>query len=294
MKRILITGRNSYIGSAVKAWLFKSEQHVIVTEICVEGDAWKQSDFSVYDVVFHVAGIAHSEMGHASDEIKALYYQVNCDLPIAVAKKAKAENIKQFIFMSSMIVYGDSAPLGHHKRVTQETFPEPANFYGDSKWQAELGLGKLRNSDFKVAIIRPPMVYGKGSKGNYPRLAKLAKKLPLFPRIKNERSMIHIDNLCEFIKLMINNEENGVFHPQNNEYVTTSNLVKEIACVHGKRLFLTSFFNPFLRFFSKRSDLVNKVFGNLSYDLQLSEYTKDYCIRNFKESVELTEAGLDE
>lgn len=289
MKRVLITGYNSYIGNATKDWLFKSKQHYRVDEICVESDAWREADFSIYDVVFHVAGIAHSDTGNASDEIKALYYKVNSDLPVAVADKAKAEGVKQFIFMSSMIVYGDSAPFGINNRITKEADPKPANFYGDSKWQAELGLTKFRSDNFKVALIRPPMVYGKGSKGNYSRLAKLAKRLPLFPRVENERSMIYIDNLCEFIRLMIDNVEDGVFHPQNNEYVKTSDLVSEIASVHGKKMFLIRLFNPILYLFSKRMGLVNKVFGNLSYDLQMSEYQQDYRVRSFEESIRLTE-----
>jgi UDP-glucose 4-epimerase len=289
MRRILITGSTSYIGSSVKEWLCKNEQHYMIDEICVKGNKWHETDFSIYDVVFHVAGIAHSETGHASDEIKALYYKVNSDLPVAVANKARTDGVKQFIFMSSMIVYGDSAPFGTYKRITQETVPAPANFYGDSKWQAELGLNKLRSDHFKIAIIRPPMVYGKGSKGNYPRLAKLGKKLPLFPRVENERSMIHIDNLCEFIRLMVDHGSDGVFHPQNSEYVKTSDLVKEIARAHGRKICLARFFNPFLRLFSKRIDLVNKVFGSLSYDLQMSEYKEDYRVRSFEDSVRLTE-----
>lgn len=289
MKRILITGSNSYIGNSVKEWLSKNGQHYIINEICVESDGWQTADFSIYDVVFHVAGIAHSDTGHASDETKALYYKVNCDLTIAVARKARAEGVKQFIFMSSMIVYGDSAPFGTYKRITQETLPTPANFYGDSKWQAELGLEELRRDDFRIAIVRPPMVYGKNSKGNYPRLATLAKKLPLFPNVKNERSMIHIDNLCELIRLIIAHQEEGVFHPQNDDYIATSDLAREIAKAHGKKLLLVRSFNPFLRCFARRIDVINKVFGNLSYDLSLSEYKEDYRVRRFEESIRLTE-----
>ena len=289
MKRILITGKNSYIGRSVKGWLLKNEQHHIVDEMCVKGNDWQSADFSVYDVVFHVAGIAHSDTGSANDETKALYYNVNSSLPVAVAKKAKAAGVTQFIFMSSMIVFGDSAPLGIRKRITKETRLAPANFYGDSKWQAELELTKLRNSHFKLAIIRPPMVYGKGSKGNYPRLAKMARKLPLFPALPNERSMIHIDNLCEFIRLIIENVEDDVFHPQNNGYVNTSELVRQIAEVYGKKLRLVKIFNPLLQFLAGRMSLVDKVFGNLSYEISLSEYKHDYRVRGFTESIRLTE-----
>jgi len=289
MKHVLITGINSYIGNSVKEWLLKQPEIYKINEIDLRDDQWCQEDFSHYDVIFHVAGLAHSDTGNASEETKKLYYKVNCDLTVDVARKAKSEGVKQFIFMSSMIVYGESTPIGKPKRITVETVPNPANFYGDSKWQAEIGLEKLRSENFKIAIIRPPMIYGKGSKGNYPRLARLARKLPLFPNLENERSMLHIDNLSEFIRLMILNEEAGVFFPQNEAYISTSELVKEIAAVHGKKIWLTHLFNPFLRLFSRRVGIINKVFGNLSYDLQMSEYKEDYRVRTFAESIGITE-----
>jgi len=289
MKHVLITGAGSYIGNAVKEWLFNQQEEYLVDEIGLHGIHWYQEDFSRYDTIFHVAGLAHSDTGHATDETKKLYYKVNCDLAIDVAKKAKEAGVKQFIFMSSIIVYGESSPIGKTKRITANTVPNPANFYGDSKWQAELGLEKLRSDDFKIAIIRPPMIYGKGSKGNYPKLAKLARKLPLFPKLENERSMLHIDNLCAFIRLMIQGQEDGVFFPQNKAYVTTSGLVKEIAAVHGKKIHLTCLFNPVLLLLGKRVDIINKVFGNLSYDLQMSEHKEDYRVRTLAESIELTE-----
>ena len=120
-------------------------------------------------------------------------------------------------------------------------------------------------------------------------MAKLAKKLPLFPDVENERSMIYIDNLCEFIRLVIKNGDDGVFFPQNEEYVKTSELVMEIAAVHGKKVHLTGAFNPFLRILARRGGLISKVFGSLSYDMELSDYQDDYRVRSFKESIELTE-----
>jgi len=289
-KKILITGKGSYIGTTVKNWLLDSdEQQYMVDEVCVKDKNWRDMDFSRYDVVFHVAGIAHSETNNATEEIRALYYKVNTELAIEVAKKAKLEGVCQFIFMSSMIVYGESVPFGSTKKITKDTPPKPVNFYGDSKWQAELGLAALKSIDFKIAIIRPPMIYGKDSKGNYPRLAKLARKLPLFLDVNNTRSMLHVDNLCEFVRLVIRNVDDGVFHPQNAEYVKTTDLVVEIAAVNGKRIYLVKFLNPLFSVLSKRVALINKVFGNLNYDMALSEYKDDYRVRNFKESIQLTE-----
>lgn len=286
MKRILITGENSYVGTSFENWLANYPNTYKVDTISVRGSSWKEKDFSSYDVVFHVAGIAHVS---ADPKLEEQYYKVNRDLTIETAKKAKADGVKQFIFMSSIIVYGDSS--SDRRVIDRNTVPKPSNFYGNSKLQAEEGILTLQSDDFKVVVLRPRMIYGKGSKGNYPKLANAARKLPFFPDIDNQRSMLHIDNLCEFVRLMIDNEECGLFFPQNAEYVKTSEMVRLIAEVHGRKIRLTRIFNPLLRLMGKRMKLINKVFGNLVYDQEMSEYEVDYQIRDLRESIELTELG---
>ena len=188
--------------------------------------------------------------------------------------------------MSSIIVYGDS------KRkqivITRETQPNPSNFYGDSKLQAEFGIGRLECESFKVVMLRPPMIYGKGSKGNYQRLSKFAQKAPIFPDFKNQRSMLHIDNLTEFLRLVIIHEESGLFFPQNKEYVSTSELVKEIAKAHNKRIKMTKVFNPIISIFYSVS-IFNKMFGSLVYKNDISHSTTDYQIVSFSSSIKKTE-----
>ncbi len=284
MKKILITGKNSYIGTSLENWLMREPDKYKVDTVSTRDDVWKEKDFSEFDVVFHVAGIAHVS---SDPKMEDLYYKVNRDLTIETAEKAKAEGVTQFIFMSSIIVYGDSS--SSKRVIDRNTIPTPSNFYGNSKLQAEEGIRGLESDDFKLVVLRPPMIYGKGSKGNYPRLANMAKKIPVFPNIDNERSMLHIDNLCEFIKVMIDNEESGLFYPQNQEYVKTSEMVKLIAEVHGKKIILTKIFNPILKLMFGIG-VVNKVFGNLVYEQYMSDYDKaNYRIRDFRESIELTE-----
>lgn len=286
MKKILITGKNSYIGTSVEKWLLREPDKYSVDTIDMKDSSWKVKDFSEYDVVFHVAGIAHVS---SDPKMEDLYYKVNRDLTVEAAKKAKSEGVKQFIFMSSIIVYGDST--SSKRIIDRDTIPTPSNFYGDSKLQAEKGITPLESDDFKIVIVRPPMIYGKGSKGNYPKLSQLAKKTPIFPDLYNERSMLHIDNLCEFIKVMIDQEELGLYFPQNKEYVTTSNLVQTISKVNGNKIIMTELFNPIIKRMY-RFNVINKVFGNLVYDCSLSEYTKaNYQIRNLKETIELTESS---
>ncbi len=286
MKKILITGANSYIGTSIEKWIERYPDKYSIDTVDMKGDDWEKRDFSEYDVVFHVAGIAHVS---SDPKMEELYYKVNRDLTIEAAKKAKDEGVKQFIFMSSIIVYGDSRNINRKKVIDKNTVPQPSNFYGNSKLQAEESIKPLESDDFKIVILRSPMIYGKGSKGNYPKLAKAAQKLPVFPNIDNQRSMLHIDNLCEFIKLMIDNEESGLFFPQNSEYVKTLEMVRLIADAHGKKVRLTKMFNPLLRVLGLKIGIINKVFGNLVYEQRISEYKENYRIRDLRESIMLTE-----
>ena len=294
MKKVLITGANSYIGVSFEKYAkehYSSELDIATVDM-IDG-SWRQKDFSPYDIIYHVAGIAHADVGNVSNEVKAKYYAVNTDLAIETAKKAKDEGVKQFVFMSSAIVYGDSAPYGEIKRITASTEPSPANFYGDSKWQADKGVRELADENFTITVLRPPMIYGKGSKGNYPTLVKMAKKLPIFPDVQNERSMLYIENLCEFLAQVMIRGEGGVFWPQNSEYTRTSDMVRMIAEVSGHKIGVSKAWNWGVGLASKipgkPKGLANKAFGNMSYDQAMSQYDFEYQIVDLKESIKRTE-----
>lgn len=288
MKKILVTGANSYVGSSFIKWLSQYPDMYSSDTISLRDDSWKESTFSGYDVVLHTVGIAHVD-SNPDPKMEQEYYRINRDLTIETAKKAKKDGVKQFIFLSSIIVYGYSSQINKPRVINERTVPTPANFYGGSKLQAEEGIKPLEANDFNIAIIRPPMIYGKGSKGNYPKLAKAAQKLPLFPNIENQRSMLHIDNLCEFIRLLIDNKDSGLFFPQNAEYVKTSEMVKLIAESYGRNIKLTKLFNPVLFALGRKMGIVNKIFGNLVYEQALSDYKQKYRVRDFKESINHTE-----
>ena len=298
-KRVLVTGAGSYIGESFEEW---AKEHYSVNftidTLDMQTPFWREKDFSLYDVVFHVAGIAHADVGKATEEEKKRYYDVNTDLAIETAEKAKREGVKQFIFMSSMIIYGESAPCGKKKVVDEYTLPAPANFYGDSKWQADKGVRALADERFHVAVLRPPMIYGRGSKGNYSVLAKLAKKLPVFPDVENQRSMLYIGNLCEFLCKLMLSGEGGIYFPQNEEYTKTSEMVKEIAEAAGKKIWITKLMNLTVVIGShmpeKVSGLVNKAFGNSVYSQKLSRYTGlDYQNVSLKDSIKTEGEGAD-
>lgn len=306
VKNVLITGAGSYIGESFSSYAAKHYPALSINSIDMLDGSWRDKDFSTYDIVYHVAGIAHADVGNVDEATKEKYYKVNTDLAVEVCKKAKVEGVKEFIFMSSMIVYGDSAPYGKKKVVDEHTVPHPANFYGDSKLQADVAVRDLADDKFKVVVLRPPMIYGKGSKGNYPTLAKLAKKLPVFPRIENERSMLHIDNLCEFLcQIMLVKEvkekkvegvkENEiVLIPQNAEWTKTCEMVREIGEVCGKKVRIAGILNPAVWLGSKVpgkiGGLVNKAFGNSCYAQSMSAYEGiDYQKVDLKESIRRTE-----
>lgn len=294
MKRILITGANSYIGISFDNYLKSWPDEYLVSTLDMKNASWKETDFSPFDVVFHVAGIAHSDSGKITAEQEKLYKSVNTDLTIETAKKSKKDGVKQFIFMSSIIVYGESAPIGKEKFITKETEPAPTNCYGKSKLQAEIGIQALNADDFNVVILRPPMIYGKDCKGNYLTLSKLAKKLPVFPDVDSQRSMLYIENLCEFVKLMIDNDTMGIFWPQNAEYSNTSKLVKMIAKAHGKGIRLTKAFNWALYLLRPFTGMVDKAFGNLIYEQSMSVCSQDYNLIRFEESIKRSERRNDE
>lgn len=294
-KKVLITGAGSYIGESFESYAkehYADNFEIDTLDMIDEG--WKNKDFRGYDIVYHVAGIAHADVGNVTEETKQKYYAVNTDMAIDTAKKAKEAGVKLFVFMSSMIVYGDSAPYGKQKMITAETKPEPANFYGDSKWQADKGVRALADANFKVAVLRPPMIYGKGSKGNYPTLAKMAKKLPVFPDVENQRSMLYIENLCEFlcqiflVDVEAYNEHGNMFFPQNAQYTRTSEMVKLIAEAAGHRIVMSKVLAPAVFLASKVpgkvGGLVDKAFGNNCYAQDMSEYDGIHYQKNDLES----------
>jgi len=289
MKKILITGANSYIGTSVERYLQQWPESYQVDTLDMVDGSWREKDFRGYDALLHVAGLVHQPKTKNDPGEADRYDRINHLLAVETAQKAKAEGVRQFLFLSSASVYGLSAPVGKVVMIHRDTPLNPADNYGISKKKAEEGLQTLQDEQFQVAILRPPMIYGKGCKGNYRTMAKLARKLPVFPYVENQRSMLYIENLCEFVRLMIEHEEQGIFWPQNAEYSNTSELVRMIAAAHGKRIVLVKGFTWALRILSLATGLVNKAFGSLAYDMEMSRYPVEYRVATLEESIEKTE-----
>ncbi len=299
-KNVLITGADSYIGESFNSYAIKYYgENFNIDIIDMLNDSWRKKDFSSYDIVYHVAGIAHSDIEDINKVTKKKYFEVNTALAVEVCKKAKDDGVKKFILMSSMIVYGNPAQKGRKKVIDENSIPKPINCYGNSKFQADVAVREFADDKFKVIVLRPPMIYGKNSKGNYSVLADLSKKLPLFPNINNERSMIYIDNFCELlcqIMLVEKYEKSAiVLLPQNKEWSKTSDMVKQIAEISGNKIkILNGISEKFVLFAGKMpgkiGKLINKAFGNFVYDYSISKYEGiDYQKVSLSDSISIIE-----
>jgi len=274
MKRILISGLNGYIGTSFEKWMLNHHANEYVIEkIDLKNEDWKLVDLSVYECIVHLASIVHS-----SNTPDNKYFEVNSKLTVDFATKAKKSGVKQFIFFSSLSVYAKE-----DRYINKYTSPLPYNAYGKSKLEAELNIVPLENDDFKIAIIRPPMVYGPNCPGNFKKLVKLFEVLPVFINVKNKRSMIYIDNLCALLFQTIKNKNRGILLPQNREYVQTTSIYSELKLNQNKKVFLLPFKFPEFLFYNV--GILNKVFGDLIIDQSISmKYLEDKYI-DFEESI---------
>lgn len=285
MKKILITGKGSYLGNSLKAYLEAFGDCYQVDCLSLRSWDWKEQSFRGYDAVYHTAAIVHQPRSKDAPGELARYRAVNCDLAVDAAKKAKAEGVRQFVFLSTMAVYGLTAAFGKTVTITAQTPTVPTDNYGLSKLEAERALLSLEGPDFRVSILRPPMIYGKDCKGNFRSLVSMARRLPFFPKVPNRRSMLYVGSLNRLVQQIIDREERGIFCPQDPEYVNTSAMVQAIAAAQGKRLLLIPGFSWALHLLRHLTGAVDKAFGSLVYDKALSKLEEDYCIASFPDSV---------
>ncbi len=259
MKTVLVIGAHSYIGQKFKEYVSANNLKGLAVDMVSASDgSWRKVDLSKYDVILHLSGIVHRK---EKKSMEALYYEVNHKLAVDIAKKAKQSHVKQFIFVSTAAVYGSYVGC-----ITKETLPNPTTFYGKSKLAAEKDIIMLRDDGFKVAIVRPPMVYGEGCKGNYPRLVKLANYTPIFPEFYNKRSVLNIDNLSKCFVNILENNRDGFIYPQEDSYFCTYELIINIRKGIGKKTILFNKLNVIIKIFRYRINVLSKLFGDMYYE----------------------------
>ncbi|MCL1805747.1 MAG: NAD-dependent epimerase/dehydratase family protein [Clostridiales bacterium] len=291
MKKVLITGIKSYIGSCLGEWLEKWPEDYEVESVDLRDPFWKDRSFEGYDAVFHVAGIAHQQLAS-----KSRYTKINRDLAIETARKAKEDGVGRFIFMSTMAVYGVEDKLGVKNEIGVDTRPRPRTNYGISKYEAEQGIEELRDARFSVCVVRPPMIYGENCPGNYRSLRKLTMDYGVSPDYENERSMIYIGNFCEFIRLLIDMgdsaREDMVFCPQDSAYHCTAEMMEWIGAENSRPVKKAQWLGTTIRYLGPVVPRLRKAFGNLTYARELSGIPfEDYCGWNTRSAVRATESN---
>ncbi len=282
MTELLLTGASGFIGSNVRAQMPDS---IRVTPLSVRNDDWRNADFSRFDAVLHAAGIAHVLDGSMMGEA---YHEVNCVRTLEIAEKAKKAGVGLFVFLSSIIVFGAPTPAGVHAPITPQTAPNPENAYGKSKLDAENGLRAMEADSFRVAILRLPMVYGRGCKGNYTRLASLARKCPLFPAFDNRRSMLYIENLTSLIAKIVFDCPSGTYHPRDGVSRSTGEIARAICAAHGKKCVQTRLLAPAVRLMGK-GGIVRRAFGDQEYASDMPDYPANYRAFDFESAIRKTE-----
>lgn len=280
--KILVIGKNGYVSTCFQNYM-KKYDGIQVDAISARKDAWKQVDFRGYDAVFNTTGLAHNDARKGTEEE---FIELNAKLPKLLATKAKKEGVPEFVHMSSMIVYGNMSPIGTIELIKEDTVPVPTNIYGKSKLMGEKAILELNDDVFHVAVIRSPLIYGETAVDNFLALTNYAVTLPVFPYIKNIRSMIYSDNLCEIVWLIIQNKSSGLFFPQQEEYICTSKIIKEIASLAGHKVIMVKCFENVLKPFSKWVMLIRRVFGSLAYDMNMSNHFDGmYRVVSYNESI---------
>lgn len=275
-KRVLVIGKNGFIGSTLLQWLGQNGCEVF--GISGRKEEWKDFDMTGIDSVIYASGLAHVREKKGR---KDLFFRINSELASASALAAKSSGVCQYIYISSMNVYGSVG-----KRIGTGTPVKPDSLYGKSKRQGELNILKLKDENFHPVIIRPPLVCGYGCKGSILSLAKASKYIKFFPDYPNNRSMVDIINLCKLILDIINENSSGIYHPQNKEQISTCRLISLMAESRGKKVYPVYFLNPLIEILIPKFRIIRRIFGDDCYELQMSDYHNfSYCIRSCEESL---------
>ena len=270
MARVLITGANSFVGTNFR----KFSQHKDVEEISLFEIRPEDIEFEKFDIVLHLAAIVHQSKIIPEHE----YLCVNRDLCLRVAENAKKRGIKQFIFLSTLKVYGDSVNGSQLRDENSECFPDDA--YGKSKYAAEIGLRKIEDKKFTVSIIRTPLVYGEGVKANMINLIKLVDTCPILPfgGINNKRNFTFAENLIGYIDRIIELKASGIFITMDDTALSTTELITFLSEFLGRKVRLFKLSQFLIRI---GSFLVPEIFERLYNSLEFDNHkTKE--VLNYK------------
>jgi nucleoside-diphosphate-sugar epimerase len=289
---ILVTGATGFLGSHLCASL-KTNSKVRLTPVVRKAPLTDFESVAVIpsigsetvwekvldgqDVVIHTAARAHIMKDEVAEPLEE-YRRVNVDGTINLARQAAVAGVRRFIFISSIKVNGEQTPLD--KPFTADDSPAPDDAYGISKWEAEQGLQQLASeTGMEVVIIRPPLVYGQGVKGNFASMIKLVSKgLPLpLGAIHNQRSLVGLDNLVDLIITCIDHPAaaNQVFLAGDGKDLSTTGLLQGVAQAMGKPSRLIPVPSSLLMLGATllgRRAVAQRLLGSLQVDISKARY----------------------
>lgn len=269
MTRVLITGANSFVGSNYR----KYSKYVVIDEVSLLDTNPEDIHFGNYDVVLHLAAIVHQSRKIEEEE----YFRVNRDLCLKVAEHAKKAGIKQFVFLSTLKVYGGFVKGSELRNEDSECYPEDA--YGKSKYAAEKELKKLEDDSFIISIIRTPLVYGEGVKANMISLVKLVDRFPVLPfgKINNRRNFMFAENLVGYIDRIILKGASGIFITMDERALSTTELVTYISKSMGRKILLFKLPGILKRFgYFFAAEKIDRLFGSLEFENNKTRQELDY------------------
>ena len=285
-QRVLVTGASGFVGRVLIQTLLDNDYNVIAavrSETVTypdEVELLRYSDISdndwgvklsSVDIIIHAAARVHVMDEYSTDPLTA-FREVNVTGTLNLAKQAALSDVKRFIFISSVKVNGEMTLKGKPFEPTDDFIPSDP--YGLSKYEAEQGLLKLaKQTEMEVVIIRPPLVYGLGVKANFAAMINLIKKgLPMpFGAINNQRSLVSLDNLVNFIIHCIDHPKaaNEIFLISDGEDVSTTELIKKVAKAFDKKALLLHIPVSWMTFVAKlvgKTDVTERLFGSLQVD----------------------------
>ncbi|WP_163468934.1 NAD-dependent epimerase/dehydratase family protein [Fusobacterium sp. IOR10] len=273
-KTLMITGASGFIGSN---FIKRYEDKYNIIQVDLLKTSPEELNYERVDTILHLAALVHQMNGAPREK----YFEVNTDLTKRVAENAKKNKVKHFVFYSTVKVYGYDGDLHNHSMVlNEESQCNPKNDpYGESKWEAEKILRILEDTNFKVSVIRPPMVYGQGVKGNMQSLIKLIEKLPMLPfnYDKNRRSLVNIENLMYLTSLVIDTEKEGVFLPLDEKNISLKEIYEGIEKGINKKRINIKLIQPFFWLLTKiKPNIMVRLYGSLQFENKLTRKKLNY------------------